>query len=276
MGYKANTYTVTDALTYIPVIDVQEAKILVVDRNGIGVKVSPNFDNTPTTVDVYVYEWYGVKLGSLSSGNRLIVISNSVVSGNRVIIYEVGPTPTAGSVYSVFNGANYAKYKVQTGDTTTAVRNGLKSAIDAVSWGFTLTTTSISTNQLRLNITGTQDFTTQLGTEKFKKGRYCFIAGTYYLINELESFTAMPTLPSLAASYNFPALTALVSTPQIYLSEPLTTIIYSASLVGTTNILGVSSSVNVPANTCVLDEPNQRLYFDAILGLGEKIKVFQK
>lgn len=276
MGYKANTYTVIDALPYVPVVDVQEAKILVVDRNGIGVRLSPNFDNTPLAVDVYVYEWYGVKLGSLSSGNRLIVISNSIVSGNRTIIYEVGPTPIVGSIYSVFNGANYAKYKVQTGDGTTAVRNGLKTAIDAVSWGFTVTTTAVSTNRLQLAITGTQNYTSQLGTEKYKKGRYCFIQGTYYLINELESTTAMPTLPALAASYNFPALTALVSTPQIYLSEPLTTIIYSASLVGTTNILGVSSSVNVPANTCVLDEPNQRLYFDADLALGEKIKVFQK
>lgn len=276
MGYKATTFPVLDPLAYVPVIDVLESKILVVDRNGIGVRLSPSFSNTPTVVDVYTYEWYGVKLGSLSSGNRLIVVSDSIVGGNREIVYEVGPTPLPNTIFSVFNGTNYAKYRVQTGDTTTAVRNGLKTAIDAVSWGFTVTTTAVSTNRLRLAFTSAQNFTYQLGTEKFKKGRFCNIAGTNYIIIEQESATAFPTLPALAANYNFNTLMAIIGSVQTYLQEPLTTIVYSQSLTATTNILGVSSSINVPPNTCVLDEPNQRLYFDSTLAIGEKIKVFQK
>lgn len=263
-------------LPYIDTVGVVAQDVVIIDRNGIGVKHTFSFGGTQTH-DVYTYEWYGVRLGSLSSGNWLITLSTVLSGGIRTILYQFGPTPTVGSTYSVYYGSTIAKYTVQAGNNTAAVRNGLKAAIDAASWGTTVTTTSISTNQLQVVIQGaTVNFTTQLGTQKFKKGRYVTISGINYIIIEQESPTAYPTLPAVAASYAYTALTPIVGTVQAYLSEPLTASTYSASLTTTTQITGFPLVGSVNPGEAVVDESAQRIWFDGNLNFGEKIKVFQK
>ncbi|NBW20181.1 MAG: hypothetical protein EBR82_70650 [Caulobacteraceae bacterium] len=274
--YGARTYNIVAVQPYIDVVGIVAGDIVIIDRNGIGIKHSTAFGGTQT-VNVYTYEWYGIRLGSLSSGNYLITISNTLTGGNREILYEFGPTPVAGTTYSVYYGSTIAKYRVATGNTTTNVRDGLKSAIDAAIWGTTVTTTSVSTNRLRVNITGaTVNLVTQLGTEKYKKGRYTTISGTIYIIIEQEAATAYPTLPSVAASYAFNSLTAITGTVEAYLSEPLTTYTYTDSLTTTTQITGIPVVGSVNPGECVVDETAQRIWFDADLNFGEIIKVFQK
>ena len=274
--YGSRTYTVTNTQPYIDTVGMVAQDVVIIDRNGIGVRHTTAFGGT-VTADVYTYEWYGVRLGSLSSGNWLITLSNVLSGGNRTILYEFGPTPTAGSTYSVYYGSTIAKYTVQAGNNTTAVRNGLKSAIDAASWGTTVTTTSVSTNRLQVNITGAVvNFTTQLGTQKFKKGRYVTLSGINYIIVEQESPTAYPTLPAVAASYAFTALVPIVGTVQNYLNEPLTASTYSASLTTTTQITGIPVVGSVTPGQAVVDESAQRIWFDSTLNFGEVIKVFQK
>jgi len=274
--YGSRTYQVGAEQPYIDVVGMVAQDVVIIDRNGIGVRHTFAFGGTQTA-DVYTYEWYGVKLGSLSSGNWLITISNSLSGGNRTIIYEFGPTPTVGSTYSVYYGSIIAKYTVQSGDNTAAVRNGLKAAIDAASWGTTVTTSSVSTNRLQVNITGAVvNFTTQLGTQKFKKGRYVTLSGVNYIIIEQESLTAYPTFPSVAASYAFTSLTAIVGSVQNYLNEPLTASTYSASLTTTTQITGIPVVGSVTPGQAVVDESAQRIWFDSNLNIGEVIKVFQK
>jgi hypothetical protein len=274
--YGSRTYTVTDSQPYIDTVGVIAQDVVIIDRNGIGVRHTVAFGGTQTA-DVYTYEWYGVRLGSLSSGNWLITISNILSGGNRTILYEFGPTPTAGSTYSVYYGSIIAKYTVQSGDNTTAVRNGLKAAIDAASWGTTVTTSSVSTNRLQVNITGAVvNFTTQLGTQKFKKGRYTTLSGVNYIIIEQESLTAYPTLPAVAASYSFASLVPIVGTVQNYLNEPLTASTYSASLTTTTQITGIPVVGSVTPGQAIVDESAQRIWFDGNLNIGEQIKVFQK
>jgi hypothetical protein len=274
--YGSRTYTVTDAQPYIETVGVIAQDVVIIDRNGIGVRHTNAFGGTQVA-DVYTYEWYGVRLGSLSSGNWLITLSNVLSGGIRTILYEFGPNPTAGSTYSVYYGSTIAKYTVQAGNNTAAVRNGLKSAIDAASWGTTVTTTAVSTNRLQVVITGAVvNFTTQLGTQKFKKGRYVTISGINYIIIEQESPTAYPVLPSVAASYSFGSLTAIVGTVQNYLDEPLTASTYSASLTTSTNITDVPVVGSVTPGQAVVDESAQRIWFDATLNFGEVIKVFQK
>jgi hypothetical protein len=274
--YGSRTYTVGAEQAYIDVVGMIAQDVVIIDRNGIGVRHTSAFGGTQTA-DVYTYEWYGVRLGSLSSGNWLITISNSLSGGNRTIIYEFGPTPTVGSTYSVYYGSIIAKYTVQSGNNTAAVRNGLKAAIDATSWGTTVTTSSVSTNRLQVNIMGAVvNFTTQLGTQKFKKGRYVTLSGVNYIIIEQESLTAYPTLPSVAASYAFTSLTAIVGSVQNYLNEPLTASTYSASLTTTTQITGIPVVGSVTPGQAVVDESAQRIWFDSNLNIGEVIKVFQK
>jgi hypothetical protein len=274
--YGSRTYTVLAEQAYIDVVGMVAQDVVIIDRNGIGVRHTAAFGGTQTA-DVYTYEWYGVRLGSLSSGNYLITISNILSGGNRTILYEFGPTPTAGSTYSVYYGSIIAKYTVQSGDNTTAVRNGLKAAIDAASWGTTVTTSSVSTNRLQVNITGAVvNFTTQLGTQKFKKGRYTTLSGVNYIIIEQESPTAYPTLPAVAASYAYTALVPIVGTVQNYLNEPLTASTYSASLTTTTQITGIPVVGSVTPGQAVVDESAQRIWFDSNLNIGEVIKVFQK
>jgi hypothetical protein len=274
--YGSRTYTVLAEQAYIDVVGMVAQDVVIIDRNGIGVRHTAAFGGTQTA-DVYTYEWYGVRLGSLSSGNWLITISNILSGGNRTILYEFGPTPTAGSTYSVYYGSIIAKYTVQSGDNTTAVRNGLKAAIDAASWGTTVTTSSVSTNRLQVNITGAVvNFTTQLGTQKFKKGRYTTLSGVNYIIIEQESLTAYPTLPAVAASYSFASLVPIVGTVQNYLNEPLTASTYSASLTTTTQITGIPVVGSVTPGQAIVDESAQRIWFDGNLNIGEQIKVFQK
>jgi hypothetical protein len=274
--YGSRTYTVGAEQAYIDVVGMIAQDVVIIDRNGIGVRHTAAFGGTQTA-DVYTYEWYGVRLGSLSSGNWLITISNILSGGNRTILYEFGPTPTVGSTYSVYYGSTIAKYTVQSGNNTAAVRNGLKAAIDATSWGTTVTTTSVSTNRLQVNIMGAVvNFTTQLGTQKFKKGRYVTLSGVNYIIIEQESLTAYPTLPAVAASYAFTSLVPIVGTVQNYLNEPLTASTYSASLTTTTQITGIPVVGSVTPGQAVVDESAQRIWFDANLNIGEVIKVFQK
>jgi hypothetical protein len=274
--YGARTYNIVAVQPYIDVVGLIAQDVVIIDRNGIGIKHSTAFGGTQT-VNVYTYEWYGIRLGSLSSGNYLITISNTLTGGNREILYEFGPTPVAGTTYSVYYGSTIAKYRVASGNTTTNVRDGLKSAIDAATWGTTVTTTSVSTNRLRVNITGaTVNLVTQLGTEKYKKGRYTTISGINYIIIEQEAATAYPTLPAVAASYAFTALTPITGTVEAYLSEPLTAYTYTDSLTTTTSITGIPVVGSVTAGECVVDETAQRIWFDADLNFGEIIKVFQK
>ncbi len=274
--YGARSYLVVAAQPYIDVVGIVAGDVIIVDRNGIGVKHAVTFGGTQTQ-NVYTYEWYGIRLGSLSSTNYLIPIYNTLSGGNREILYEFGPTPVAGTTYSVYYGSVIAAYRVQAGNTTAQVRNGLKSAIDAATWGTTVTTTSVSTNRLKVNITGaTVNLTTQLGTEKYKKGRYTTISGTNYIIIELEAPTAYPTLPAVAASYSFTALTPITGTVESYLQESLTQYTYTDSLTTTTNITDIPVVTSVNPGECVVDESAQRVWFDSDLNFGEIIKIFQK
>ncbi len=93
---------------------------------------------------------------------------------------------------------------------------------------------------------------------------------------EQEAPTAYPTLPSVAASYAFTALTPITGTVQSYLSEPLTASTYTDSLTTTTSITGIPVVTSVTAGECVVDETAQRIWFDGNLNFGEIIKVFQK
>jgi hypothetical protein len=278
MAYKANTYKVEEAINYIPVIGTIGTKVLVVDRNGIGVKHTVNFATGATPTATSTFSWYGVKLVTLSVNQWLLTITNSVIGGSRTVVYEVGSVVVAGRTYAVFYGNQVAKYTVQSGDTATSVRNGLKSAIDAVFWtGFTVTTTSVSTNRLQLVINNVNvNFTTYLGQQKWKKGRYATISGLIYILEYIESTTAEPSLPALAASYQFANLTTAPLGLDAYLDEPLTGKILTTGNGATTDIISFPGTINVPANECVVSEALQRIYFSENLGLGEVIKVFQK
>lgn len=274
--YGGKTYTVVTQQPYIDVLGVIATDVVVVDRNGIGVNHTTFFTGT-VNVSVKTYEWYGVVQSTVGVGNFLLTLSNSIVGSNRVIIYQVGASPVAGTVYSVYYGNIIASYVAQSGDTTQDVRNGLKAAIDGESWGTTVTTTNISTNRLQVDITGTTiNFTVQVGTQKYKKGYYTTIAGINYILVQAESTSTWPTLPALGVSYAYSLLVPISGTVEQYLNQPNTVYTYSESTTGTTDITAYPQVGSVPANKCVVDQNQQRVWFDANLNVGEVIKIFQK
>lgn len=273
--YKANSYQAVSEDPFIQVSGMALLDLIVIDRNGIGIKYSSTFNNIQIT-NVYTYEWYGVKTGTLTGGNYLIALYNITTAFNREILYEFGPTPVEGTVYSVYNGSNVAKYTVQSGDTDGDVRDGLKAAIDATVWGFNVTTGSVSYNQLQVNIDTLDDLIIKLGAEKFKKGRYVILDNINYIVVEAESDTGYPSIPVVSASYDYVNLKQIADSIENYLFEPLTTYTYTDSLTQTTNITNVPGSGSVNPGECVIDELNQKIWFDGNLNAGEIIKVFQK
>jgi hypothetical protein len=274
--YGSKAYPVLLQQPYIDVYGMVASDVVCVDRNGIGVKHGTAFSGTET-VDVKTYEWYGIKPETSTQFNSLIVLSNSIIGSDRQIILRIGSVPIIGFVYSVYYDSIIASYVVQAGDTTEDVRDGLKAAIDAESWGTTVTTTNIGLNRIQIDITGTAiDFTTQLGSQKYKKGYYVTIVGVNYIIEQKVSTSGWPTLTTLGASYAYALLIPISGTVESYLNEAGAIYTYTDSVTGSTDILGIPNAASVPFGECIVDQNQQRIWFNDNLAFGEIIKVFEK
>ena len=273
-GYK--TYPVLLEQPYIDVFGLISNSVVVVDRNGIGVKHNTSFSGTET-VDVKTYEWYGIKPETASTFNSLTILSNSIIGSDRQILLRVGSAPVEGFVYSVFYDSIIASYVVQAGDTAEDVRDGLIAAIDNESWGTTVVTTPISVNRIQVDITGTDiNFTAQLGSQKYKKGYYVTIVGVNYIIEQMISTTGWPTLTPLGASYAYSLLLSISGSVESYLNEAGATYVYTESVTGSTEITAIPNAGSVTAGECIVDEQQQRIWFSENLAFGEIIKVFQR
>ena len=274
IGYKS--YEVIDAIPYINVTSIVAAKVLVIDRNGIGVKHSSSFSGTET-VDVKTFEWYGLKQETTTTTNYLSQLSNSIIGSDRQIILRVGPTPIVGFVFAIYYGSIIAQYVVQSGDTDEDVRDGLISAINGESWGTTIVCTAIGLNRIQLDITGTAiNPSIQLGSQLYRKGYYVTIAGINYILEEGQSTTGWPTLSAVGASYAYSLLDVIIGSIESYLFQPLTVISFTESVTDTTDITAIPSATGVTFNQCVVDELQQRIWFYENLNIGEIIKVIYR
>lgn len=277
--YKSYQFTVTEVQPYLPIFGIYADDVVVVDRNGIGIKHTQTFGGAEIKT-VYTYEHYSIKQVTINSNNYLIPVVDEIVffpSTERTMIFEVGPAPTAGIVYSLYFDTVVAKYKVQVGDTTENVRDGLQAAVNAASWGTTIVTTPLYTNQLQLVITGDTVYPRyQLGEEKFKKGYYVLFGSVYYALFQAESLIAFPVLPSIALSYSINSITKITGTMEASLYEPYSQYFYTTSVGGSTDITDIPTIGSVNPGECVIDVFNQRIWFDGNLNFGEIIKLFVK
>lgn len=277
--YKAYQFTVTEVQPFLPIFGIYADDVVVVDRNGIGIKHNQTFGGAVNKT-VYTYEHYSIKQVTITSGNYLIPVVDEIVffpSTERTMVFEFGPSPTVGIVYSLYFDQTVAKYKVQVGDTTEDVRDGLQAAVNAASWGTTIVTTALYSNQLQLVITGDTVYPRyQLGQEKFKKGYYVIIDDVYYAFNQAVSLFAFPTLPAIAASYSINDITRITGTMESSLYEPYSQYFYSTSVGGSTDITDIPTVGSVNPGECVIDVFNQRIWFDGNLNFGEIIKLFVK
>lgn len=274
IGYKS--YQVGDNLPYVNVNSVVAGRVLVVDRNGIGVKHSSSFSGTET-VDVKTFEWYGLKQETTASTNYLSQLSNSIIGIDRQIILRVGSIPIPGSVFAIYYGSIIAQYLVQTGDTDEDVRDGLISAINGESWGTTIVCTPIGLNRIQLDITGTDvNPLIRVGSQLYRKGYYVTIAGINYILEEAQSTTGWPTLTVVGASYAYALLNKIIGSIYSYLFQPLTIIDYTEAVTDTTDITAIPSATGVTFNECVVDELQQRIWFYENLNIGEIIKVIYR
>ena len=271
------TYIVPAPQSYVDTSGIVAADVMVVDRNGIGVKHSTAFNTGTSSQSIKAYQWYGVRPQTRPPGTYLIEISEVIGSTDRTYVFRVGPSPTAGWTYTLYFGAILAVYTAQAGDTATDVRDGIVAAVNAQTWGVSVTATAQSTNELEVVVDDTTTTLTNLvGKEKWKNGYYVTITGVNYIVFEQESTTSQPALPAVAASYNFTALNIVPSDIQTYLTEPLYITSFSESVAGTANINGVPIVGNVPANECVVYQFGQKIYFELPLLAGEIINVISK
>jgi hypothetical protein len=109
----------------------------------------------------------------------------------------------------------------------------------------------------------------------YKTGYHCTIDTDEYIIYYDDSPLAYPTLPTLAASYDFADLT-FAGNLEDYLDDPNTDNTFSETLVGVSAISSIPGANTVPDQFCVVDGISQRVYFWEVLGIGENIKVYQK
>jgi len=274
---SVKTYIVPAAGSYVDTSGIVAADVMVVDRNGIGVKHLTAFNTGTSSQSIKAYQWYGVRPQTRPPGTYLIEISEVIGATDRTYVFRVGPVPTAGWTYTLYFGAILAVYTAQAGDTATDVRDGLVAAVNAQTWGVSVTATAQSTNELEVVVDDTTTTLTNLvGKEKWKNGYYVTISAVNYIVLEQESTTAQPALPAVAASYNFTALNIMPSDIQTYLTEPLYITSFSESVAGTANINGVPVIGNVPANECVVYQFGQKIYFELPLLAGEIINVISK
>jgi hypothetical protein len=274
---SVKTYIAPAAQSYVDTSGIVAADVMVVDRNGIGVKHSTQFNTGTSSQSIKAYQWYGVRPQTRPPGTYLIEISEVIGATDRTYVFRVGPTPTVGWTYTLYFGAILAVYTAQAGDTATDVRDGLVAAVNAQTWGVSVTATAQSTNELEVVVDDTTTTLTNLvGKEKWKNGYYVTITGVNYIVLEQESTTSQPALPAVAASYNFTALNIMPSDIQTYLTEPLYITSFSESVAGTANINGVPIIGNVPANECVVYQFGQKIYFELPLLAGEIINVISK
>lgn len=273
---SAKTYTVPVSRPYLEVTNLRSDKVIIVDRNGIGVQHLTYFPGTET-YDVKTYEWYGVKTETSTFGNSFAILSNTIIGSDRQIIAMVGETPVVGYVFSIYYYSIIASYLVQSGDTTENVRDALISAINSTYWTTTVVCSTIGSNMIQIDITGTTvDMLTKVGTQKFKKGYYITIAAINYILEEKVDANTWPTLSTIGTSYAYSLLFPLPGSVESYLNEPNTTYTYSESITDTTEVTGIPSASSVPFGQCVLDQYQQRIWFHDDLGYGELIKIFQK
>ena len=274
---SVKTYIVPAAQSYVDTSGIVAADVMVVDRNGIGVKHSTAFNTGTSSQSIKAYQWYGVRPQTRPPGTYLIEISEVIGSTDRTYVFRVGPSPAVGWTFTLYFGSILAVYTSQAGDTATDVRDGLVAAVNAQTWGVSVTATAQSTNELEVVVDDTTTTLTNLvGKEKWKNGYYVTITGVNYIVLEQESTTSQPALPAVSASYNFTALNIMPSDIQTYLTEPLYITSFSQSVAGTANINGVPIVGNVPANECVVYQFGQKIYFELPLLAGEIINVISK
>jgi len=271
------TYIVPQAQAYVDTTGIVAGDVIVVDRNGIGVKHTDTFNTAPEEKDIVAYQWYGVRQVVRPPGTFLIEISEVLGSTDRTYVFRVGPTPSVGYTYTLYFGTILAVYTSQAGDTATDVRDGLVGAVNAQTWGVSVTATAQSTNELEVVVDDTTTTLTNLvGKERWKNGYYTTISGVNYIVLEQQSDTAYPSLPALAASYDYDDLKAIPSDIQTYLEEPLSIINFSESVAGQADINGIPQVGAVPFNECVVYQRGQKIYFNLPLLPGEIINVISK
>jgi len=275
--FRSDQYTVATELNYIPVSGVVAEDVIKVTRSGKDIRIT-EFDSSPVNTDIYSFQWYGISTEiTLPVNMYIITVFNSVIGGvQRIVKYEIGSVVGRDYTFTFTNGTNIASYTSKLGDVTEDIRDALITALEAVSWGFTITVTPISTNQIYIEIDGTGDFGYYIGRATYKTGYYCTINSEDYLIYYDDDFSAYPTLPGINASYDFTDLTLMDDGIEAYLDDPTTTNTFSETLEGVSAISSIPGEDTVPNQFCVIENTEQRVYFWETLGFGENIKIYQK
>jgi hypothetical protein len=271
----SRTYPVVANVDYIEATSLVASDVLVVDRNGIGVRHDATFSSTPVASDIIAFEWVGLYTNFVTDSDFFIRITNL---GNKTQTWLIGPAPSPNVAYVIWMGPVFAYYITQSGDDKTDVRDGLLASVNAASWGFTFTATAVATDKIRIVTPDQQFFAYSLAKAKYKSGLYTILSGAAYLISSLESDTDYPPVPLPALSYDFGNLTLMPLGLLEYLKVPSQPAyeIYELNE-GPSDILKVPNlPSSVPVGQCVVNEAEQRVYFHENLGFGETIKIISK
>lgn len=261
---------------------IAASDLLEVSRNGIGMQSGSQGTETVVT-DVIKYNRRSFNTNQPSANKYIIQVSNSPTPINRVVVYEFGSLVEIGDVYRFeLNPFVGVSYTVQSGDTVTDVRNEVKTLIDAATWpGVSINSSSISTNRLELTYNNNYTLLNPIviyGTKYlFQSGYYVTLAGKDFLITNVNSNTGYPTLPAIAASYDYDNLTYMPSGLVPFINNPSYTQDYfMTSIEDAADITDVPTAGSLGMGKYIYSPTEQKLTFAEPLQPGEYIKILYK
>lgn len=247
--------------------------LIKVRREGIGLRIVDVPTSTITGNTFYSYQWrYYNPLAPVSTG-----ITYKFTSVLSIVEYRTGisflGTPEEGATYILTFLGTEVYYVVQSGDTNTIVRDAIKALVDATTYSYPTTTTSVTlTGNPTLYIDALTGFvppcTIVVRSPSYylsKSGLTTVIGGAYYIVTYDENKGyEIPAIPSLGASYDYTTFTLPPYGLEAYLADGLypTMDVYAVASVGTADITNNPSlSFSLGPSEVALDEINDVYQF---------------
>jgi hypothetical protein len=277
-----NSYQYTNIVedaTSIACDIVDPDRIYDIARNGIGVRIEPAEGGTVEGT-AYQFFYKASTAGSaILPGWYFIVLSDVWGFASRLVTLEVGPVVQLNTTYTFNIDAEEITYVSTVGQTDTAVRNALVTAINGATWDHTVTATAVGSNQLTVLIDdNTVICFSSRSLTQFKSGLYVEFALNgglvkEYLIESNTSGSGYPVIDTIDSSYLYDDLTLAPA--------GMESLLYTPDYVQDSYFLGTSGSTDVTDTPeIVLPAAGRCCYADGMiyfgspsLNVGERIKM---
>jgi hypothetical protein len=268
-----------EGATSIPADSVDPDRIYDIAREGIGLRIESAVGGT---VEGTAYQFFykaSTPGSAILAGWYFIVTSDIFGFASRLVTLEVGPVVQLNTTYTFNIDAEEITYISTVGQTDTAVRNALVTAINGASWDHTVTASAVGSNQLQVLIDdNTVICFSSRSLTQYKSGLYVEFAlngglDKEYLIEVNSSGSGYPAIDTVLSSYLYDDLTPAPAGMQSLLFTPAYT--EDSYFLGTSAATDVTDTPEI-----ILPAAGRCCYADAMiyfgspaLTTGERIKM---